>query len=365
MTGTPSDHPDPADVPAQRPSSDEGRPSASEKAATERAAALRAVFAASPRPGQSTRDLRGFRTSGSPATGRPTGPGPATDQAATSRTPKRPSGLNAPGTPATGRRGGKNASGSPDIGWPASQNGAGSPAASGRRRRRLWLVPVVVGAVALGAVAGGIAVHRAKPTTIDGTAAADSSGQAGVQLPATGVTDAPTPSPSSPVASSVAPTSASALPSSPTATATSKPTPSSSPTVTGRANPSGTNLALNKTATASSIESAPWPASAAVDGDMASRWSSGFADPQWIKVDLGAVWAISDVRLAWEHAYALSYRVDLSLDGSKWSTVYRTTAGTDGVREIPVTKVPARYVRVYGLKRVSQYGYSLQELEVH
>ncbi|GIM93431.1 discoidin domain-containing protein [Paractinoplanes toevensis] len=325
MTGTPSDHPDPSDVPAQRPSPGETGPSASERAATERAAALRAVFAASPRPGQSSRDRRGFGNSGSPA-------------------PGRPSGRNGTGSAATGP--------------------AGAPLTPARRRRRLWLVPVVAGALALGAVAGGIVVHRAKTTATGGTATADSSGQAGVQLPATGVTDSPVP-PSPSGAPAVTPSSASAPPpSTPTATATGKPAPSASPAVTGRANPGGANLALGRTATASSIESAPWPASAAVDGDMASRWSSGFADPQWIKVDLGAVWAISDVRLAWEHAYAVSYRVDLSLDGSHWSTVYRTTAGTDGIRDVPVARVPARYVRVYGIKRVSQYGYSLQELEV-
>jgi hypothetical protein len=134
--------------------------------------------------------------------------------------------------------------------------------------------------------------------------------------------------------------------------------------VAARANPSGANLALRKTATASSIESDPWPASAAVDGDLKSRWSSGFADPQWIKVDLGRVWAIHDVTLAWEHAYAISYRVDVSVDGRHWSTVYRTTAGTDGTRDIRIATVPARYVRMYGTERVSQYGYSLLEFQV-
>jgi hypothetical protein len=138
-----------------------------------------------------------------------------------------------------------------------------------------------------------------------------------------------------------------------------------SPAPTGRANKSGANLALHKSTEASSVEGSPYPASAAVDGSLDTRWSSGFADPQWIRVDLGDVWSISDVRLKWEHAYAVKYRVDVSLDARRWTTVYRTTSGTDGVRDVSVKPaVPARYVRVYGTRRSSQYGYSLLEFEV-
>src|SRR5580693_993228 len=46
------------------------------------------------------------------------------------------------------------------------------------------------------------------------------------------------------------------------------------------------NLALNKTATASSTENAGTPAADAVDGNTGTRWSSAFSDPQWLEVDL-------------------------------------------------------------------------------
>ena len=58
-----------------------------------------------------------------------------------------------------------------------------------------------------------------------------------------------------------------------------------------------TNLALNKTATSSSTESAADPASAAVDGNTGTRWSSAFSDPQWLEVDLGSSQSICQV--AW------------------------------------------------------------------
>ncbi|MDQ1745327.1 MAG: hypothetical protein QOE23_3666, partial [Pseudonocardiales bacterium] len=56
-----------------------------------------------------------------------------------------------------------------------------------------------------------------------------------------------------------------------------------------------TNVALNKTATASSTENAGTPASAAVDGNTGTRWSSAFSDPQWLEVDLGSSQSICGV----------------------------------------------------------------------
>ena len=58
-----------------------------------------------------------------------------------------------------------------------------------------------------------------------------------------------------------------------------------------------TNLALNKTATASSTENAGTPAADAVDGNTGTRWSSAFSDPQWLEVDLGSSQAICQVTL--------------------------------------------------------------------
>jgi hypothetical protein len=188
-------------------------------------------------------------------------------------------------------------------------------------------------------------------------------GGAGQDGAGTGVTDSPAPEVPT-IATSAAAAGPSQSPSespsgSPSASGTVVP-----PADSGRVNTGGVNLALRKTAVASSLESDSWPASDAVDGDLGTRWSSGWADPQWIRVDLGALWQVSDVRLAWEHAYAVKYHVDISVDGKKWTTVYKTAAGTDGLRDIPVKPSPARYVRIIGQKRNSVYGYSLQEFEV-
>jgi hypothetical protein len=130
------------------------------------------------------------------------------------------------------------------------------------------------------------------------------------------------------------------------------------------ANTSGRNLALNSAATASSTEREGWGASNAVDGDPATRWSSGFSDPQWLRVDLGARWQISEIRLNWENAHATAYRVEVSTDGTTWKSVYSTSNGQGGNVIVEVAKLPARFVRIYGTKRSTDFGYSLLDLDV-
>jgi F5/8 type C domain/Ricin-type beta-trefoil lectin domain len=124
------------------------------------------------------------------------------------------------------------------------------------------------------------------------------------------------------------------------------------------------NAALNKTTTASSLESAAFPASAATDGNLGTRWSSGFSDPQWLEVDLGSSQSICQVVLNWETAYATAFQIQTSTDGSNWTTVYSTTTGTGGNQTLNVTG-SGRYIRMYGTARATQYGYSLWEFGVH
>jgi beta-glucanase (GH16 family) len=139
-------------------------------------------------------------------------------------------------------------------------------------------------------------------------------------------------------------------------------TPSSGGGGTPPGNP--TLLSQGHTATSSSVESASFPAADAVNGNTGTRWSSGFSDPQWLAVDLGATHTISQVVLNWETAYATAYQIQTSTDGTNWTTVYSTTIGTGGVQTVPVTGT-GRYVRMYGTARATQWGYSLWEFQVY
>ncbi len=127
---------------------------------------------------------------------------------------------------------------------------------------------------------------------------------------------------------------------------------------------SGTLLSQGRSATASSTENAAFPASDAVDGNTGTRWSSAFSDPQWLQVDLGATHSISRVVLNWEAAYARSYQIQTSNDGSNWTSIYSTTSGTGGVQTLNISG-SGRYVRMYGTARATVYGYSLWEFQVY
>ncbi|WP_329236490.1 discoidin domain-containing protein [Actinoallomurus sp. NBC_01490] len=126
---------------------------------------------------------------------------------------------------------------------------------------------------------------------------------------------------------------------------------------------STTNLAQGKTATASSTESVAFPAQDAVDGNPGTRWSSAFSDPQWLQVDLGSTRSLCKVTLNWETAYAKAYQLQVSSDAKSWTPVYSTTTGTGGTQSVDIT-ASARYIRVYGTVRSTQYGYSLWEFQV-
>ena len=130
----------------------------------------------------------------------------------------------------------------------------------------------------------------------------------------------------------------------------------------------GTDIALGKDATASSFQptgpDGPQPPALAVDGNYGTRWASDWSDPQWMQVDLGAVTHFDSIRLAWESAYAKSYRVELSDDGTMWRPAYSTDAGDGGFDDLPISG-DARYVRVTGTARGSGFGYSLWELGVY
>jgi beta-glucosidase-like glycosyl hydrolase len=132
----------------------------------------------------------------------------------------------------------------------------------------------------------------------------------------------------------------------------------------GAAHAADSLLSQGRTVTASSTENAGTPASAAVDGDAGTRWSSAAADPQWLQVDLGASSTVSSVTLNWEAAYGKAFKIQVSDNATAWTDVYSTTTGTGGKQTLAVNG-SGRYVRMYGTARGTQYGYSLWEFQVY
>ncbi|MFI5893599.1 DUF1996 domain-containing protein [Actinoplanes sp. NPDC051513] len=132
---------------------------------------------------------------------------------------------------------------------------------------------------------------------------------------------------------------------------------------TTSASAADTLISQGKAATASSTESGAFPASNAVDGNFGTRWSSAFSDPQWLQVDLGATATVTSVLIDWEAAYARSFSVKVSSNGSSWSNLYSTTSGAGGRQTLTVSG-SGRYVRLETTARATQWGVSLNEFQV-
>ncbi|WP_435747512.1 discoidin domain-containing protein [Microbacterium sp. PMB16] len=131
-------------------------------------------------------------------------------------------------------------------------------------------------------------------------------------------------------------------------------------------NPTAVLISQGRPATASSVEGSAFAAAAAVDASSTTRWASAEGvDPQWITVDLGAGATVSRVVLNWEAAYASKYKVQISADGTTWTTLKDETAGNGGTDDLTGLSGAGRYLRVHGTARGTAYGYSLWDLQVY
>jgi len=130
--------------------------------------------------------------------------------------------------------------------------------------------------------------------------------------------------------------------------------------------PEAVNRAFQKPTTASSIENQQHLAEFATDGNMGTRWSSLYSDNEWLKVDLGSSYDIRNIKLFWEAAYAAVYSIDVSFDGFNWESIFEENDGNGGLDSLFFEQqVPARFVRMNGIERATEWGFSLYQLEVY
>jgi hypothetical protein len=119
-------------------------------------------------------------------------------------------------------------------------------------------------------------------------------------------------------------------------------------------------------AAASTSENRYHTAEFAFDGDLESRWSSRFEDNQWVMGRLASPARIDQVVLRWEDACASEYVVEGSIDQKAWTEFARRTEWAGGADTINVSPaVEAAYVRVTCIKRKTDWGNSLFEIELH
>jgi hypothetical protein len=131
------------------------------------------------------------------------------------------------------------------------------------------------------------------------------------------------------------------------------------------------DLAYGRPAIASSVESESYAPQMAVDGNAATRWSSGqwmqSTSTGWIEVDLGASDNISELRLDWETAYAVNYQIQTSNDGQSWTTIASVTGNqSKGLADLSGLSGAGRFVRIFCTQTSSgSDNYSLFDIQVY
>jgi CxxC motif-containing protein (DUF1111 family) len=133
------------------------------------------------------------------------------------------------------------------------------------------------------------------------------------------------------------------------------------PPVTG--DPTKPGIVLKPVAATSSAVEGNMTASQAIDGKTSTRWGSKSEDGAWIQFDFGAKTQVGYMKLLWENAYGKEYALNVSDDGQTWQQVRYVSGGTGGTEEFYNLGVNARYIRLQGVARATQYGYSLFEVE--
>jgi beta-glucosidase len=130
--------------------------------------------------------------------------------------------------------------------------------------------------------------------------------------------------------------------------------------------PSGPNLALQKSARASSIQGTGFEAAQAVDGNATTRWvSNQKADSQWVMVDLGGFYNINRVILTWDTAFGQTYKIQVAADTTVWADVFSTSRADGGTDDIQFPMALGRYVRVFAKEIGYQQYIALKEFQVY
>lgn len=132
-------------------------------------------------------------------------------------------------------------------------------------------------------------------------------------------------------------------------------------TITGQ---DAQNVALNKSADATSTSGGN-ETKYAIDGKKSSRWQANGNDKESITVNLEEPHYIHQVSIDWEASYAAQYKIEVSLDGINYTTIHTENNGKGSLENIYFDETLVQYVRMQGIKRAIEWGYSIYEFEVY
>ena len=124
------------------------------------------------------------------------------------------------------------------------------------------------------------------------------------------------------------------------------------------------NLALGKTLSASTTD-VTRPVSMAIDTNVITYWSTTTNAASWLRADLGQALPVGRVIVKWQDTfYAKTYEVQVSNDGTNWTTMYSVLSGASGSQDLLFPQTSSRYVRL-NLLTANKSFYQIQEFEIY
>jgi O-glycosyl hydrolase len=111
------------------------------------------------------------------------------------------------------------------------------------------------------------------------------------------------------------------------------------------------------------------PPTSALDGNVASRWSTGQpqTNGQWFQVDMNSPQTLYQIEMDSDTSgtdYARGYQVYVSNDGTNWGSPLVSGAGSSPAVSVTLANQTARYIRVIQTGSSPQWWWSLHEFNV-
>ncbi len=101
----------------------------------------------------------------------------------------------------------------------------------------------------------------------------------------------------------------------------------------------------------------------ALDGTMATRWSSNFDDNQWWQVNFEKPRNLCGITIHWETAYGEKYDIQVAGENGVWKTVYETSDGDGNTDIIYFRPTEVKSLRFNGIQRGTGWGFSFWEID--
>jgi len=104
-----------------------------------------------------------------------------------------------------------------------------------------------------------------------------------------------------------------------------------------------------------------------MDNDLSTRWSAK-GNGQWVQYDLGAVYNISEIAIAYYRgdARTADFEVFVSQNATEWSSVYKGQSSGSTLEEesYPISDIKGRHLRIVGYGNSSNDWNSITEVDI-